>query len=172
VPRRSPHWRLRQASQGAQLGELVFRRFGRNVRTTHGVASVYGRSATVGFEPQRAIDGSSQTYWSDVGMGPLLLMFSCPWEFDHYTFFTAGGAPALDPVRWRLEGSNDRGRSWAALHEPMVDYPPPYERLKVLDDWFRVPACWPTSALDNTQVCRGTEELVRRRLTFPETPLS
>lgn len=155
---------------GVQLGELVFRRLGVGVSLKEALAFTVHGNSSEGFGPERAADGTTQTHWSDSGMPPLVIRFQCPTAIDHYSFCTAGDAPDRDPVRWRLDGSNNRGMSWASLHEVRVDYPTPHDRYQVLGSWFRLPPCLYTTAANNAQVCRSTAELVRRGLTFPEMP--
>lgn len=49
-------------------------------------------------------------------------------RIDEYSFTTAESAPELDPVCWKLQGSND-GQTWADLQVRDTDFPTPMKRL-------------------------------------------
>jgi hypothetical protein len=147
-----------------QLAEIQFRFQNQLLDMSDASASVQKGNSPIGEEPFRAIDGLFQTKWSNFGMRTLYIRFPSSTPIDSYTYVTASDAPARDPVRWRLEGSND-GVTFEVLHEMLQDY---YETPV---KWFRVPVCLKRTSLDRGQACISTSKLVDQGLAFPATPL-
>jgi hypothetical protein len=55
------------------------------------------------------------SFWSDAGMGTVVIAAASPVEIDAFTMITAAD-PELAPMRWYLEGSED-AYNWHILHE-------------------------------------------------------
>jgi len=54
--------------------------------------------------------------WLDFNKGDLVMTFAAPVTVATYDWMTANDAPARDPTKWSLEGSND-GSTWAVVDD-------------------------------------------------------
>jgi hypothetical protein len=66
--------------------------------------------------PQNAVDGSFNSYWSDTNIKPLVLDFGSIVATTGYRFSTSPLSSDADPVSWKLEGSLD-GTTWFTIDE-------------------------------------------------------
>ena len=71
------------------------------------------------FGPMNAIDNSTQTCWTDLDKGPLVVEFKTAQTIDKYWWATS---PMLEkqnctPNRWKLEGRLDKHSEWTVIDE-------------------------------------------------------
>lgn len=75
------------------------------------------------------IDSNSSTKWLDGNSRPLEFDFGATVEIDRYTITTANDSPERDPVRWKMEASDD-GATWTFIENMTVfDYNMPTARF-------------------------------------------
>ena len=87
-----------------------------------------GGNNPVGEGPQQADDALVATKWLDFNKGMLVYDYGTNVEIDGYSLTTANDAVERDPIRWRLEGSED-GALWQLLDDQTgADYPTPLAR--------------------------------------------
>lgn len=87
-----------------------------------------------GQTPEMAIDQDTSTKWLDFNKGGLVLDFGEPVFFDHYSLATAGDAIERDPLRWIIEGSDDKA-DWTLLENMTTfDFPIPLSRSSYVPD--------------------------------------
>jgi len=163
APTRLRHSGSGYANKSVHLSEIVFRHKGQRIDMQFARATVAQGNSSLGQGPYQAIDGHTQSDWIEFGMRPIIITFPISTPIDSYTFFTAGGTPYNDPVRWRLEGSKDGGVSYQVLHQTLQHYPTPYERRMRLE-WFRIPQCFLTTGRDTRQECIDASLLVQQGL--------
>ncbi len=75
-----------------------------------------GGSSPSGYEPMKAIDNDVNTKWINYSKGSLVLEFSTRTSINGYRWYTSSGYPYYDPIRWRLDGSNDKS-SWTTIDD-------------------------------------------------------
>jgi len=154
-----------------QLGEVLFRYKGARLDLSQATAHTLDGASLPGQDPSFAIDGVSTTKWLDLGGRPLLINFPQQVNIDSYTFFTASDTPERDPVRWRLEGSNDGGITFDFLSLVNSDAPAPQDRGSLYLEWFRVPPCYEKKGLDRHSQCIDTNTLIQRGLASADSPI-
>mmetsp|Transcript_129365 Transcript_129365/g.235081 ORF Transcript_129365/g.235081 Transcript_129365/m.235081 type:complete len:954 (-) Transcript_129365:48-2909(-) len=79
---------------------------------------------------QNVVDGNVSTKFSAVAQGgraELLIVLPRVVDIDQVSFVTASNAPEYDPVRWRLEASDD-GERWFPAHEQREEFAMPTKR--------------------------------------------
>eukprot|EP00808_Paulinella_micropora_P003801 g57220.t1 len=69
-----------------------------------------------GEEGENANDDNRFTKWLNYESLPLVYDFGEPTQFDEYNWMTANDAPERDPIRWKLQGSND-GVHWKTVDD-------------------------------------------------------
>lgn len=161
--------KLRSDPRTVQIAEISFRFRGATVSLEHASAFADRGHTPSGYEPAKAIDGLSQTKWVDYSSTPLSIKLSEATPIDSYTLITSDDALDRDPIRWRLEGSNDGGISYDVLHEILQDYETPTDRQLMLE-WFRIPRCLEVTMGGGQQACLSVPKLVAQGLAFPATP--
>jgi hypothetical protein len=119
-----------RAADAVQLSELEMSFEG--ARLAGATATNPGGSNPAGQGPDNAMDGDLESKWYDSNRGALLLDFGAPVRVDGYSWATADDQPTRDPVRWRLEGSNN-GSDWTLLDDrTQADHDVPETRKKYL----------------------------------------
>lgn len=110
-----------------QLAELSL--FSEGIRMHASAVSNPGGNNPAGEGPDRADDAMSATKWRDFNRGGLIYDFGTNVVIDGYSLTTADDAPERDPLRWRLEASDD-GTIWEVLDDRTdADQAVPIERL-------------------------------------------
>lgn len=73
-------------------------------------------------EPDKAIDGKTETKWLDFKKGPLILEWSFPGPgpLDAYRFTTANDETSRDPCKWKMYGSSGGDAGWVLLHSQIT----------------------------------------------------
>ena len=66
--------------------------------------------------PANANDNNVTTKWTDLNGGALIYHFSSPQSFNAYNFSTDNCCTERDPIRWKVEGSND-GSTWTMVDD-------------------------------------------------------
>ena len=75
-----------------------------------------------GEHPYQAMDGNLGTKFLDFEYGDLIVNFGAPVAVASYDWATANDAPARDPTKWTLEGSND-GATWTTVDDTYSSNP-------------------------------------------------
>ena len=88
--------------------------------------------------PADAIDGQVGTKWLDFKKAAFVVQWPDPQEVKFFRFRTANDCSERDPVRWRLEGSDD-GVGWTSLHQQAADFATPTAR-DTTTAWFQLEA--------------------------------
>jgi len=110
-----------------QLAELSL--FSDGIRMHAASVSNPGGNNPAGEGPDRADDAMSATKWRDFNRGGLIYDYGTNVVIDGYSLTTADDAPERDPIRWRLEASDD-GATWEVLDDRTdADQTVPIERL-------------------------------------------
>lgn len=110
-----------------QLAELSL--FSEGIRLHAASVSNPGGNNPAGEGPDRADDAMSTTKWRDFNRGGLVYDYGTNVVIDGYSLTTADDAAERDPIRWRLEASDD-GTIWEVLDDRTdADQAVPIERL-------------------------------------------
>lgn len=121
---------LTRAADAVQVSELEMSFEG--ARLAGATATNPGGSNPAGQGPGNVLDDNLGSKWCDSNRGALMLDFGAPVRVDGYGWATADDQPARDPVRWRLEGS-DNGSTWTLLDDrTQADHQVPETRKKYL----------------------------------------
>ncbi|RYD64561.1 MAG: hypothetical protein EOP84_32625, partial [Verrucomicrobiaceae bacterium] len=122
-----------ETSNSIQLAEFNFLQSGGAVDMSTVEISNPGGSTPATEVVERLIDGNNATKWLDFHKSPVVFNFGTPTEVDGYRFTTANDSTERDPLRWKLEGSND-GSTWTLLDYRNVDFGTPTARLTSTPD--------------------------------------
>lgn len=95
-------------ANGIQLSEFSFFNSGSPVAPVS-ASNPLGNNP-VGEEPANLIDNNTATKWYDRNESPLIFDFGAATTIDAYNFTTGADAPARDPLRWIMEGSDDQSQ--------------------------------------------------------------
>jgi Ca2+-binding RTX toxin-like protein len=119
-------------ANSVQVSELQL--FYQGQALTGATVSNPGGSNPQNEEPFRAVDGDLTSKWLDFNKGPLVLDFGTELVADSYRFATANDHAERDPVRWRLEASQDQ-LEWNVLDDQSgADFPTPLSRFTFLEE--------------------------------------
>ncbi|MCE9612208.1 MAG: autotransporter-associated beta strand repeat-containing protein [Chthoniobacter sp.] len=102
------------AGNSVQFSELQF--FLHDVWTAATTVTNPGGSNPGNEEPFRANDNNTGTKFLDFNYGGLVYDFGTGKVFDEYNWATANDATPRDPVRWKVEGSNNNS-TWTMLDD-------------------------------------------------------
>jgi len=90
-------------------------------------------------DPSKVADFNVGTKWLDYNKSPLIFDFGAPITFDKYAFATGDDAPARDPVRWIIEGSDDQS-TWTLIENVTAfDYNTPLLRNSYISSDIPLP---------------------------------
>ncbi len=103
--------------EAVQISEIEFYYSGTKISFAGATATNPGGSNPAGEEPDKAIDGNTNTKWLDGNILRLVIDFGVGVRkvADAFRFATANDAINRDPLQWVVEGSNDNS-TWTALH--------------------------------------------------------
>mmetsp|Transcript_111307 Transcript_111307/g.314207 ORF Transcript_111307/g.314207 Transcript_111307/m.314207 type:complete len:255 (+) Transcript_111307:3-767(+) len=101
-----------------QIAELVFFFHGLHVSLADEEAYSINGNAPGREMPEKAVDGNWDTKWLDYDASPMYIKLNSPKAFDAYQIVTADDLPTRDPIRWRIEGSEDDA-AYILLHEEL-----------------------------------------------------
>ncbi len=130
-------------SNMVQISELIIANSGTRVSYSGATASNTGGSNPPGEGPANAIDNSTSTKWLDFNIQPIIIDFGSARTATQFTFSTANDEESRDPVRWRLQGSNDNS-TWTTLHTQSTDYATTTTRFQQ-QSWFNFSVSAPTT---------------------------
>jgi len=92
------------------------------------VTQAYVDTSSNGVVPMNAFDGNPSTDWHNTALLPLQIDFGVPKDIAFYRWLTSNVAQAADPLRWRLEASND-SLAWNVVdNRAWTDYMTPSGR--------------------------------------------
>jgi hypothetical protein len=115
------------SADGVQLKTIAFFRGGRSIAVPPKtrVTNPNGFNES-GQGPEAVL--SSRAYWFDLNKQPLVFDFSERFSFDSYALVTSPKNMERDPVKWKLEVS-DNGNFWQILHDQRTSFEIPSQRL-------------------------------------------
>ena len=121
----------------SQIGKIAFKNKGTFVDTKDAKATTPDPIANNGTEgPENAINYASSNKWCTPCSTPsMMIEFPRHVFVDEFTFTTANDCPERDPMKWILEGSNDKN-NWTTLHYQKTDYPTTFNRNSPWQVWF------------------------------------
>ena len=101
-------------ANSVQLSEMKFYFCGTQLAVRNAINP--GGSNPPNEVPSKAIDGSVSTKWLDFNKRTLILEFSSSVSINGYVWYTANDHTERDPIRWTLEGSNNKS-SWKMIDD-------------------------------------------------------